>query len=203
MEALDLLKAIINEKKLREFDFRLVRHKCSKNWRQINNNTYLKIKNIEAGLKFDNYDVIMLTGKQILKLDQNKITQFTTSSRPLISIASLISQGNLFYHLPLMNIHLDENLDVEILLKVIKNISKRFWLLKTDRYYHVYSDSIMDEDEWTKWNLLFLMSSFLVSPRYIAQSLERGYNLLRLNSVEHLKKVTPYCIYCPEKESIL
>ena len=36
---------------------------------------------------------------------------------------------------------------------------------------------------------------FLVCPRYIAQSLQRNYNLLRLNATDKYKVIVPYCIY--------
>jgi hypothetical protein len=89
-----------------------------------------------------------------------------------------------------MDVHLDEYLAPDRIDRAVQEIcgqdhdgrARTFWLLQTDRYYHVYGCFLLDEDEWEEWNLRFLMSDALVYNRYTGRSLMSGRNLLRLNA---------------------
>lgn len=196
MQSLDVLKSIILNLKLYEGNFLMVRHRSSKNWRQINDSNVSKINNLEQGLIFENYDTIAIKGKEILNLSSKKISDLATDESPLISIASIVELNDTIFHIPLMNLHLDEQIELSVLVEIINKFTKnKFWIMKTDRYFHIYVNDMLGSIEWLEWNLRYLMSSFLVSPRYIAQSLQRNYNLLRLNATDNYKVIVPYCIY--------
>lgn len=196
MQSLDVLKKIISNLELYEGEFLMVRHRSSKNWRQVNDSNLLKINNLEQGLIFEDYDTIVIKGKEILDLNNKKIADLTIHASPLISIASIVKLDDMIFHIPFMNLHLDEQIELSVLVEIINRFTnKKFWIMKTDRYFHIYVNDLLNSVEWLEWNLRYLMSSFLVSPRYIAQSLQRNYNLLRLNATDKYKVIVPYCIY--------
>ncbi|WP_418360516.1 HD domain-containing protein [Sphingobacterium detergens] len=185
---------IIEKLDLHEFDFFIVKHKARLNWRQEFPSFYEKIENLESGIQFDKDDLLPVKGECFK--DINIIEDLCGDQESLLSISSLVkSKEGRKFHLPMMNLHIDYPLPLENLNVALKKIiDNQYTLLKTDRYYHVYSNFLMEREEWRDWNLKFLMTDSLVSPRYIGHSLKRGYNLLRINSTETIKKNIPFSI---------
>lgn len=191
MTSIDIILNIIKNNKLEEFTFYLIAHKTEINWRQENNSFEKKIRNISSGIKFYQKELIKIIGKDI---SLEMINNFSTKEKPIISLVSkILSPNNQIYHLSLMNLHIDYPITVKDLKKAISSIyTHEFKLLATDKYYHLYGDTIFSEKEWKYFNLNFLMTDILVSPRYIGHSLERGFNTLRLNVDKRIKKIEPY-----------
>jgi len=194
--SLDVLKEIIESHDLYKFKFHFCCHEATLNWRQLNTSIIAKMKDIVTGIKFDSYKPIQILGTELLNLDYADLDKFTIPEKPLLSISSLIySDSDHVCHIPMMNLHTDSTICVNDLRHILNIlINSDFWLIKTDRFYHVYSDLLMNKRDWLLWNLKFLMADCLVSPRYIGHSLERGFNLLRLNSTTEIKTLRPYLI---------
>jgi hypothetical protein len=194
MNSTEVIYEIIKKLNLYEFEFRLVSHKPRLNWRQEFPSFYDKIENVKSGIHFDKDKMMIIKGKDFV--DSKFVKQYTSTKEPLLSVASLIkSQDGKEFHLPMMNLHFDYPLSLKKLnLTLERIIGNNYVLLKTDRFYHIYSDYLMSAEEWKLWNLKFLMIDCLVSPRYIGHSLERGYNLLRINSTKQIKTTTPYTV---------
>jgi hypothetical protein len=53
---------------------------------------------------------------------------------------------------------------------------------------------VLSESAWKTWSLGFLMIDAIVSPRYVGHSLQRGFNLLRLNAAETIKTTVPHLV---------
>ena len=194
MKALSILNKMIMDLDLMEFNFHMVSHTARLNWRQEHSFFYDKIKNIATGIKFDKDEITTISGQEITT--SNVVQNHTSKDNPLLSISSLIvSPDGKEYHLPMMNLHLDYPLELIQLKKALNEImGSKYYLLKTDRFFHVYGEKLMTSKEWKKFNLEFLMIDSIESPRYIGHSLERGYNLLRLNSTHQFKVVTPHLV---------
>jgi len=197
MYAIDVVHKIITDNRLEKCTFYLISHKTSKNWRQVNDSYEKKVANLTDGLVFDKYNLFQIVGSKLVNMDINGLIKYGSPEKPLISLSSLFTYNDIKMHIPIMNLHLDEdNNGLQSILKPIECItSEKYWILKTDRYFHIYINNIIGYDRWFDWNLKFLMSSCLVSPRYIAQSLKRGYNLLRLNATSQIKIKIPEVIY--------
>jgi len=194
VNSFDIIKWFVSENNLKACEFYLYAHKTQKNWRQINDSLEKKIQNINTGIKFDTYNAINISGEKILHSED--LNDYTSNTNPLISFASKFRKEDVVFHMPMMNLHICDMLNKDKLISVLNSIIKRrFWLLKTDRYYHIYSNGILNNDNWIKWNLKFLMTDCLVSPRYIGHSLERGFNLLRQNATSVIKMKIPTVIY--------
>jgi len=192
MKALDVIEEIITDQNLENCIFELILHSAEINWRQKYPDFQQKITNVSSGILFDKHDPIRIAGKDIL--NHSIIERFSTSQRPLLSISSRFTDSyGRVRHIPMMNLHLDFPISLIEIEEVISRISpEKHYLLTTDRYYHVYGTKILDNQaEWQEWNLKFLMIDTIVSPRYIGHSLERGFNLLRINSTDIVKKLTP------------
>lgn len=192
--SLDVLKCIIEHHRLQHHFFTLVRHKAKINWRQQYTTVKSRLEHLNSGLIFERPKVVSISGESFLDMDYKKLNTYRNDPNDVISIGSRVrnSDGGQTVHLALMNLHLDEPLSLEAIISAISSICRRkSWLLKTDRYFHVYGDFILDEEEWFRWNLEYLMTTTLVSPRYIGNSLERGYNTLRLNAVAEIKTLIP------------
>lgn len=192
MNSIEVIYEVIKKLNLYDFRFNLVSHKARLNWRQDFPTFYDKIENVKTGIQFDKDKIMSLEGKDFA--DSNFVANYISDEEPLLSIASLIqSKNGEEFHLPMMNLHIDYPLSINTLhITLERMIGKSFVLLKTDRFYHVYSDYLMTFEEWKLWNLRFLMIDCLVSPRYIGHSLERGYNLLRINSAKIIKTTIPH-----------
>jgi len=174
-------------------------HKAQKNWRQMNNSCNKKMENIDTGIKYDTYNLINISGEKILHLEN--LNDYTTNTNPLIAFASKFHKEDTVFHITMMNLHICNTIKQDKLISVLHSIiRKRFWLLKTDRYYHIYSNKILNNDDWIKWNLTFLMTDCLVSPRYIGHSLERKFNILRQNATSFIKMKIPTVIYDSEEK---
>lgn len=194
MNSIDVVKEIIKRNDLYEGEFYLLAHKAQVNWRQINNTMFKKIDNTKSGIKFDEYNLIHISGHELLECKD--IGHFSSTNNPLVSLTSAFKIQNDMKHIPMMNLHLNEPIEEEKLYNVLSSIiENEFWLIRTDRFYHLYSNYIMSIDDWKEWNLKFLMLDCLVSPRYIGHSLQRNFNLLRQNATDSIKTIIPYVVY--------
>ncbi len=194
MTSVEVIYKMIQNQNLFEYEFYLVSHRVRLNWRQEHPSFYDKINNVTSGIHFDKDKLIPIKGKEFA--DSKFIHQHTSTHKPLLSVASVVkSQNGRFHHLPMMNLHYDYPLSFDQLQVVLnKIIGVNYILLKTDRYYHIYGKMLITQEEWKLWNLKFLMVDSIVSPRYIGHSLERGYNLLRINSTNRIKTTTPFIV---------
>lgn len=194
MNSIGVIYEIIKKLNLYDFEFNLVSHKPRLNWRQEFPSFYDKIENVKSGIQFDQDKMRTIKGKDFV--DSKFFKQYTSTKEPLLSVASLIkSLDGKEFHLPMMNLHFDYPLSLDKLnLTLERIIDSNYVLLKTDRFYHIYGDRLMSAEEWELWNLKFLMIDCLVSPRYIGHSLERGYNLLRINSTSEIKTTIPHSV---------
>ena len=190
MTSLTVIKTLIIELGLEEFEFQLICHPAMINWRQFHSVAHQKLSNIDTAIQFDKPQLQTIRGRELFTFDLNSITGPET---PLVSLSSLIrDQHGRFFHLPMMNLHLDQLTTVNELRKALDKLSlKDYYLVSTDRYFHVYGSWLMTQEEWRIWNLQYLMTDALVSPRYIGHSLERGFNLLRLNATHTIKTKVP------------
>jgi len=200
VNSFDIIKWLVTENELETCEFFLYTHKAQKNWRQINNTFNKKIENIDTGVKFDTYDLTNISGGRLLDLEN--LNDYTASTNPLVSFASKFRKEDDIFHIPMMNLHICDKIERNKLTCVLDSIiGKRFWLLETDRYYHIYSNNILNNEEWIKWNMKFLMTDCLVSARYIGHSIERGFNLLRQNATCVMKIKIPTVVYDSELKS--
>lgn len=194
MTSLEIIRSIIINNKLESHTFELVAHRAEINWRQKFESFREKINNIESGILFDEYEPIKILGEVFL--EEFALDKFITNEAPILSISSRVTDRNSnIVHLPLMNLHLDYYLSKDQIFSAINRIAHfKFHLVTTDRYFHVYGERLINEIEWKEWNIKFLMVDALVSPRYVGHSLQRGFNLLRLNSTKAIKKNIPYVL---------
>jgi len=194
MNSTEVIYEIIKKLNLYQYEFNLVSHKAGLNWRQEFPSFYDKIDNIKSGIHFDKDRLMSIRGKEFA--DSKFIEQHTNPQEPLLSVASIVkSMEGVEHHLPMMNLHFDYPLSLGRLKQILnKVIGENYVLLKTDRYYHVYGNELLSSEEWKLWNLKFLMLDSIVSPRYIGHSLERGYNLLRVNSIDKIKTTNPFIV---------
>ena len=194
MTTIQILKKLISDNKLQGYTFHFVAHQATVNWRQNNPSFYDKIHDIADGIKFGQHILIPLRGSDV---DESVIVASCTPEQPLLSVTSkVVSPDSTVFHLPMMNLHLDYPITLAELRKSISTVSgtDAYHLLSTDKFFHVYGQKMLTEQEWKIYNLKFLMADALVSPRYIGHSLERGFNTLRVNALDSVKKVCPYLI---------
>jgi hypothetical protein len=190
IDSVHLIQSIIFTLELDKIDFCVCIHKAKLNWRQINDTIEKKILNISSGLRYSNYELETIQGKNICDF-----VAFNNYQK-LISISSKIIINKEEKHLLMMNLHTAEEIKIDNIVQIVKKLTdKRFWIVKTDRFYHIYTNEIADKNRWLEWNINFLMLDCLVSPRYIGHSLRDGFNLLRLNSTNSIKIKVPVVIY--------
>ena len=195
MTALSLLQQEIKANDWLDFTFFLFCHNAEVNWRQLNASFESKIAHVDTAVKFDTCDPMPLKGSEFL--DKSFITNYSCQNTLIISLASKVIdlQGNEM-HLLMMNMHFDFPITVNKIRGALdKLISDKYFLLRTDRFYHLYCFKLYNLTEWKERNLEFLKTDSLVSPRYIGHSLKRGFNLLRLNSLSNIKTMTPTVVY--------
>ena len=200
-ESLDIVKELIVSQDLYDYEFYFVNHPAEINWRQNNADIFSRITNIASGIQFNNNELIPILGRELLSL--KTLHQLTSPRMPLFSMASRVKDpDNRIYHVPMMNIHLDIPIDISTLNQALKElISTDYYLVRTDRFFHIYGSGLMTEEEWKDWNLKFLMTDFLVSPRYIGHCLKRGCNLLRANATKFLKITVPMVLQMESAET--
>lgn len=204
INSLDVIQEIIISLELHSYEFNIVKHAALINWRQQYPDFYSKLKNIDSAIRFNNHKLIQIKGEDLLH--SNNIKRLATRKEPLLSLASLVrSSEGTAYHLPMMNLHLDYTISIDLLKKALNQlVDKPYYLMSTDRYYHVYGNKrLLTEEEWKKWNLNFLMLDAIVSPRYIGHSLERGFNLLRFNATDAIKTTVPHLVMVLNSEEDL
>ena len=192
--SLDIVKELIISQDLHNCEFHFLSHPAEINWRQKHADVFSKIANIASGIRFNNQELVPVLGWELVHSEP--LRQLTSPETPLLSITSKVKAADdRICHLPMMNIHLDVPIDIRTLNDALaKLISADYYLLRTDRFYHIYGNGLMTEDEWKEWNLKFLMVDFLVSPRYIGHSLAGGCNKLRINAAKSLKTTVPHLV---------
>jgi|GEM_PF-2297550 len=194
MNSLEVIQSIIANHKLQNHTFHLVPHQALINWRQKYTTTQKKIDHISENKILEPIKTFSVKGSELSELGQQDLGKYTNRDNELVSISSEVrSSSGKISHLPMMNLHLDEYLSLPQLAVALSDIcdQRRIWLVKTDRYYHVYGDFLLEENEWEDWNIRFLLAVILVSPRYIGYSFLRRCNLLRLNKGKVIKKKVP------------
>lgn len=200
LKSKDVIALLISQLNIHDFKFKLIRHDAVINWRQKNNDFYSKLRNIPSAVIFEKCEKISLLGHELINCNIDKLT---TPHNPLISLASLIKSPNgKYFHIPMMNLHLDYPIELNKLKKALNElIDCQYYLLKTDRFYHVYGKTLMNGSQWEMWNLKFLMLDAIVSPRYIGYSLKFKYNPLRINATSYIKTKVPSLVIDDEAES--
>lgn len=192
--SLDVIKYLITSQDLYNHEFYFAVHRAEINWRQTHADVLSKLAHVASAVHFSTHDLIPMPGREIV--DSQSLHKLLSPDNPILSIASKVRAADgCSYHLPMMNLHLDIPITIDTLYNVLNTlIPVDFYLLRTDRYFHVYGTGLMTDHAWTEWNLKFLMADCLVSPRYIGHSLERGYNTLRTNATDSIKTIVPQLV---------
>lgn len=190
MDSISVIKSIIKYLNIDDFVFQIVRHHADINWRQQNPDIYSKLLHIDTGIYSPDHVLEPVTGRTLLDW---RAEELGTPEMPLVSLAfRVIAPDGGVFHIPMMNLHVDEPVGLATLRQALAELVKGpFFLMRTDRYYHVYAERLLTETQWRAWNLNFLMIDAIVSPRYIGHGLRRGFNLLRLNAAPTMKTRIP------------
>lgn len=192
--SLEVVQRIIAAHDLHRHKFSLIAHQAVTNWNQKYPSLADKIAHLPEGLLVNDLRKTIVSGAEIANLETVDLNRFVDSGNELISLASsVITPDGAELHLALMNLHFDEFATRKELAQAVLYMTENrpAWLVKTDRYYHVYGNFLLDPHGWRKWNEQYLLSNGMAGSRYIGYSLRRGYNLLRLNEASRIKTYTP------------
>jgi len=178
----------------------VIKHSISINWRQTHLTEREKIKHLNEGLKSHKplkekwYFV-----DDFLKLD--KLPKANIKRNQVWSLSSkVILKGkelNQYAHLPMMNFHPEGSInDATIVEQAVKAIrpKEKGAILDSGRYWHYYGQNLLNHTQWLKFMADFLMPCVLISPRYVALGLIRGYATLRLTADNQFKPKIPTVI---------
>jgi len=192
--SLDVLKVIVGDNPSVLF-VKIISHKVGKNWRQVNFNNKLKIKNLEEGFEHPNpIKEKIYSRKDFLKLELGHL-ESKNKEQVWSFVSEVRCKNGITCHIPMMNFHPEEVGMAEI-VKAIKYIcgKKRGCILDSGRFFHYYGNFLLNKNEWTKFLAQFLMACILVSPRYIGHRLHKGYCALRLTAQKDFKPKIPIVI---------
>lgn len=200
MNSLDVIKKNVVSHGLQNHFFEIVCHEAELNWRQNYTSFYQQIENVESAIAFDEYLPTKILGSELLSTSFTK--KYTSLSKPLVSISSRVTnEKDEHFHFPMMNLHLYFPITSVKLKETIDRIyTSEYFIVRTDRFYHVYGTTLLSEKQWLEWNCKFLMIDGLISPRYIGHSIQRGFNLLRLNNTISIKKELPTVVSSIESD---
>lgn len=191
-----ILQELTKTLNLYDYYATFLEHAVVINWRQENVDYGNKVLNFPESLIHPPYiRSIKIKFKEIMNDDFN-IYNLRESEKNVISISSLINKDNIQFHLPLMNLHLEEREHLDTIVSFIKQTTSNMsgFLLETNRYYHFYGKKLLTDHEWLQFNAQFLMPTILVSPRYVGHSLYQGYNTLRMTNSSEIKTIEPFCV---------
>jgi hypothetical protein len=167
MNALQVVRTVIENHRLHDATFTLVSHDANTEWREI---TRLH-RPRPAG--------IQVPGRLLLSLDD--LDRYRNAEQEVVSISSRFDAPRPERHLALMDLLMDDSIPLPFLSDLVRGYcnDRNRWLLQTGRGYHVYGDFLLREDEWWQWNDRFLALPELANLHYVHQSLRWGGNLLR------------------------
>jgi guanosine-3',5'-bis(diphosphate) 3'-pyrophosphohydrolase len=152
---------------------------------------------MEGGQQTTAPDGHSVRGSELLRLCQADLPKYRTADDHVVSISSRLGEQFKGKQLALMDLHLDEFVTRRSLEAAVRTLCRgnRYWLLRTDRQFHVYGDFLLDDGEdWRGWNLRFQLPLALTNDRYVAQSLLWGCNLLRLTDGGRFPTTVPQTV---------
>jgi hypothetical protein len=183
MNALEVVQEIVRSQGLRDACFTLVSHVAHTDWRQHRRTAEERLMHPTEGLLPRPPSGPAIAGGELLRLSQADLATYRASEDHVVSISSRLDGTAKGKHLALMDLHLDQFVTRDRIEAAVETLceGRRYWLLRTDRQYHVYRDFLLDDGEdWRNWNLRFQLPLAFTNSRYIPQSLLWGCNLLRL-----------------------
>jgi hypothetical protein len=199
IEAIQVLQKIIEILKLHEYSFYFIEHGVGINWRQKYQDVNARISHIEESLIVPPIrKKWIFKGIQVCSPSFNQELKRLPKNDNVISVISRVrSPEGYVYHLPLMNLHPVKEIQFQELIKILRNVigPMKGYLLESGRYYHFYGIAKFTHKKWLHFNCRFLLTTILVGERYIAFSLIRGYNALRLTAQPKYKPKVPTLCY--------
>ena len=174
---------------------KLISHKVGINWRQLHKESKQKIINIIKAIEqpdpilekiYERNDFLKLKLERLETLPSDEVWSLTSK---------VLCLDKIDRHIPMMNYH-PEDVSLEDIIKSTKIISgeREGVILSSGRFFHYYGNFLLDQGEWKKFMIDFLMSTILVSPRYIGHRLIKGYCTLRLTTDKEYKTNIPRVI---------
>lgn len=202
LHSIDVLRKLIQYLRLEKHSFHLLEHVVCMNWRQKYPAPQHKLENLDEALRHDGPRKSWFFDGAALLDAAFDPSELVTGSGCVLSVSSRVSTpdgGSL--HIPMMNFHPVDTVTLIDIRRVLAAIcgAQRGYVLATGRYWHYWGEWLLSETEWVRFNCQFLMPTVVVSERYIAHSLHRGYNALRLTASSPQKPVLPYVIECIER----
>lgn len=196
INSLEVCKVIVEQ--YREISgIKLIAHEVGYNWRQIYQTSQQKSEKIKESFDYFNplaerlysrEDFTNLTLDDLPKLKKHQVWSISSKVKCFSKV---------YKHIPMMNFHQESESTSQKEIKIaIKHIigNQDGVLLNSGRYSHYYGNFLLNEEDWLKLMASFLMPCILVSPRYIAHVLHRGYCTLRLTADDKYKVKIPEVI---------
>lgn len=194
LNALDVVREIIEGHRLHDSSFTLFVHPTAPGWRERHRTAEQRIDHSLDDVVDEGWARILLSGRELASSSLDDLDRYQQSEGDLLSICSRLQRprGGV-RHLAMMDLHPEEFIPYDRLTAAVRPLcgEREFWLLRTDRHHHVYGDFTMDEREWLRWNAGFQMPAVLVDAHYVGRSLQLGYNALRLNAGSTYQRVVP------------
>jgi hypothetical protein len=191
-----VLYKLIEELSLEEAHLSFIQHPVGLNWRQLHTTTTEKARHLSEGLRQSQpTHMFEMTGREYIERSEN-LNSLVDEAGEVISCTSKILVHGSAYHLAIMNLHPDNDLDFVSLVRVVNAVTANMpgYVLFSGRYYHFYGLRLLEELEWYQFLACWLMPTLVVSPRYIGHSLYRGYAALRLSKSMPHKSTLPYVL---------
>jgi hypothetical protein len=197
VNALGVLKRIIESHQLFDATFTLIVHPAAPGWRQRHRTTEQRIDHMLDDVSDGGLATLSLPGRELADWRLVDLEEHRQPDGDLLSICSRFEVAGDVRHLALMDLHPEEFIPHRRLDAAVRSLcgGRPFWLLRTDRHHHVYGDFTMDEREWRSWNARFQMPAVLVDAHYVGRSLQLGYNTLRLNAGSEYQCVVPTVVH--------
>lgn len=197
MNSIQVVQKMISELSLQKSTFTVFEHSVGKNWRQKHNTVLSKVKHLqEALVQRKPLKKFTYLGEEIIS-ESFKPEKLISEKNHVVSISSkLKDQHGKCKHLPMMNLHPHDKLDLSEIREMIEQITGNMsgYLLDSGRHYHFYGITLLNYMEWRKFMSQFLMPTVIVSPRYIGHCFYRDYAALRLSTDEEYKPTLPYVV---------
>jgi hypothetical protein len=123
MFAIDVLRQTIKNLYLEECFFQLLEHSVSINWRQRYPSTQNKLENMNEALKQESpLKTQLVKGSELVKPNYSYENLISMKSNVLSIASKFYLQNKKIMHLPLMNFHPNDAIDLAVLLEVVKRI---------------------------------------------------------------------------------
>jgi len=139
--------------------------------------------------------VFEVVGREFSK-NKDRLHELAEQPDEVISLISRIQVHTGQFHLAIMNLHPESDMNVASVINVVDAVTGNMpgYLLSSGRHFHFYGLRLLDQLEWCKFLASWLMPTIIVSPRYIGHCLYREYAALRLTTSKPHKPVLPYVI---------